>query len=416
MKSSDLAKKHLVVFIYNSYNDPLFKGILLPYLLRERENNRFVFHLITYEQKDYKVTLKDKREVKRYLLENNIHWFPLKWYSRNGFVSLFLKAYDVLAAFVLIGYLKGKYSLRGILSLGTVAGSMAYLLSITYRLKMYLYQYEMHSEFLKDYEIWNEKDISFKILNYLERKSAQKANVIATGTSHMVDRLSNKKGVSAQLFRLPSCIDDLHFVWDSKLSLKSKIGFDRNLVILYVGKFGGIYYTEEVFQLFKSFLKKSMDTRFLIVTPQDHGEIAFYFDRYDIPRTHYHITSAEHQEVRKYINSADIGLVTVAPLPSQKYRSPIKVGEYLCCGLPYLVCRGVSEDDIVAEEYDVGVVLEDFTEESLNKAYPKILSILNQDKRDLAKRCRRVGQQYRGFTNGKIISDKIFRSFYEMIK
>ena len=416
MKSSDLAKKHLVVFVYNSYNDPLFKGILLPYLLRERENNRFVFHLITYEQKDYKVTLKDKEEVKSYLLENNIHWFPLKWHSGNGFVSLFLKAYDVLAAFVLIGYLKGKYSLKGILSLGTVAGSMAYLLSTTYRLKVYLYQYEMHSEFLKDYKIWNEESISFKILNYLERKSAQKASVIATGTSHMVDRLSDEKGVNAKLFRLPSCIDDVHFVWDSKLSLKRKIGFDRKLVILYVGKFGGIYYTEEVFQLFKSLLKKNVDIRFLIVTPQDHREIVSYFDCYNIPRTHYHITSAEHQEVRKYINSADIGLVTVAPLPSQKYRSPIKVGEYLCCGLPYLVCRGVSEDDIVAEEHNVGVVLEDFSEESLSIVYPKILSMLNQDKQDLAKRCRKIGQQYRGFTNGKIISDKIFHSFYEMIK
>jgi hypothetical protein len=97
-----------------------------------------------------------------------------------------------------------------------------------------------------------------------------------------------------------------------------------------------------------------------------------------------------------WLSAADLGIVAVPPLPAQRFRSPIKVGEYLACGLPYIVCRGVSEDDLWAERYGVGVVIDAFTREAVWRKADRIRALLAEEKTGLRSRCRAAGVAYRG--------------------
>ena len=96
------------------------------------------------------------------------------------------------------------------------------------------------------------------------------------------------------------------------------------------------------------------------------------------------------------LSAADFGIVNIPPTPSQKFRSPIKVGEYLCCGLPFLICKGVSEDALYVSEEKVGVVVNDFTKESIQQVLPEIKSLLSEPTELLKKRCSKIGVKYRG--------------------
>lgn len=398
--------KKAVVYIYNSFKDPLFQSSMYLYILDAAKELEYSFTLITYEQEDFALSKEEKNRIKHELSESNIHWVPLKWHA--GRFKFIKKAWDVILGMLVVF----KYRLLGfnrIVSLGTVSGSFAYCYSKLFIMRHYIYQYEPHSEFLKDMGIWNEKSMSFRILNWLEKKSGLSTEVIATGTTHMVKRLNSMES-KAQIFKIPSCVDDQLFMHSEayRKKIRESLQIVDRKVLIYVGKFGGIYFDQEVFQLCKQLLVKDPSFFFLILSPNDHNEIKANFKKVGIHENDYYVGLVPYNEVYRYISASDIGLVSVPPLPSQKFRSPIKVGEYLCCGVPYIVCEGVSEDDIYARKYQVGVVLEDFDDKSVERHFIEIDNLLKDNERILSEKCRNAGLEYRSYSRLKNISLEAF--------
>ena len=136
---------------------------------------------------------------------------------------------------------------------------------------------------------------------------------------------------------------------------------------------------------------------FLIVTPQSDDEITSIFDRVGIDRAHYTLCHSDYSDIHPYFFAADYAVIAVPPGPSKQFISNIKVGEYLCSGLPFLITKGVSEDYLVAQELDVGVVVDDFREADIKAAWPKMRRLLEMPAEGRREHCRRVGLDYRGF-------------------
>lgn len=107
------------------------------------------------------------------------------------------------------------------------------------------------------------------------------------------------------------------------------MGFVNKIVCAYAGKFGGIYLDKEVFQ----FLRIAYDYwgeafRILLLSNIDTSEIKKYCVAAGLP---FHVVTklfVPHAEVPKYIGLADFALRPVKPLPSKRYCTPIKNGEY----------------------------------------------------------------------------------------
>ncbi|MBK7503899.1 MAG: hypothetical protein IPI52_01955 [Bacteroidetes bacterium] len=69
----------------------------------------------------------------------------------------------------------------------------------------------------------------------------------------------------------------------------------------------------------------------------------------------------------------------------------------MCTGLPYFICEGVSEDDLVARKFDVGIPMKDLSTESTIAILPMVEKYLAEDKATIVARCRPAGSDYRGF-------------------
>ncbi|MFO0006490.1 MAG: hypothetical protein ACK559_35755, partial [bacterium] len=54
-------------------------------------------------------------------------------------------------------------------------------------------------------------------------------------------------------------------------------------------------------------------------------------------------------------------------------------------------------DHLVAEQQEVGVVVDDFIEAEIKDAWPRIMSFLSQQPEQRRAHCRAVGLNYRGF-------------------
>ena len=390
-------KPKIVIYLYNRFFDPLIQSNFWLYIkdYLENENNPYQFHLITYENPDFPLTKEQEGLVQKWK-EQGLEWTPLIWHPGKELKNKFLDLFDGLKVTMKLRAKGYKY----IITLGSVAGTYAYVFSKLTGLKQYLYQYEPHSEYAIDNKMWSKDSLQYKISHYLERKAALNAKVIASGTIFMQERVEKVWKSKAKFFRIPTVANDKKFIFNQKErdETRKELGIgDDTWVLYYPGKFGDLYYKEEFAYMYKWLKEEEPRFHMLIVTPHTDEEVHELFEKAGVPKEHYTVTHSDYENIHKYHFSSDFAIISVPQGPSKKFISNIKVGEYLCAGLPFLINKGVSEDYIYATEKKVGVVVDGFVEDEIKKAVPKIREYLSGDRDKLRKHCREVGLEYRGF-------------------
>jgi len=389
-------KGNTLVFIYNSFKDPLFQNLVLSYIKTLSEKMDGDFHLITFEQPAYALTDDEKRRVKSELGQYHIYWHPLTFHT--GRFLLFKKAWDFFRACVLMTYLRVRYRLNVLFCFANVSAAMGYIPSRMLRMQMIVYSYEPHAEFQREMGLWKASSIKYKMLRRLEERVGIHGDYILTGTRHMVTHLQ-EKGRTKNVFRAPTAVDEHQFHFDAKgrEAVRRDWGVTaEQTVFSYLGKMGGLYYQQPIVELFAVLFRNNPRNFFRVATDFNHLEVKGWFATAGIPETNYLLTGfVPANSMAKELSAADMGVVAIPPAPFQRFRSPTKVAEYLLCGLPYIVCRGISEDDEIAKTAQVGIVVSDFSTEAIQACLPALDALLTEDKEALRVRCRETGLIYR---------------------
>jgi hypothetical protein len=397
----------VIILLYNRFFDPLIQGnfwlYINDYLINESD---IKFYLITYEDNRFPLTYEQIKKVENWK-KQGLEWIRLQWHPGTGIIN---KCRDIISGFFSVARLRIKGCYR-IITLASVAGSYGYLYAKLLRMNLFLYQFEPHSEYAVDNRTWRKDSLNYKILNYLEKKSAEFATVVTSGTCFMQERIELEWKVKAKFFKIPTVVDDKKFLFKKEIrdEIRRKLNIKNNkFVILYPGKFGGLYYYEEIALMYKWLYELDQRLHFLIVTPHEKKEIYSLFDKAGVNFASYSVYNCSYDEIHRYYFASDFAIIAVPPGKSKKFISNIKVGEYLCTGLPFLITRGVSEDYLYAENYKVGVVVDDFNEKDIKDAWQKIKKYLEMDQEEKRNRCRTIGISYRGFEKlNRIFKDAI---------
>ncbi len=384
-----------VIYIYNSFADPLFQNIVLQYLKTLNCSNRYKLYLITYEQKEFAITDSCQLKFKLELEQFNIYWHPLKFHT--GRFILAKKIYDFIRAIFLVGYFKTVKRAKLIFAFANISGSFSYIFSRLFRMNLLIYSYEPHSDFLCELGVWSKKSLKYKALNWLEWYVGIHAEYVLTGTKHMVERLSPiAKG---KVIRAPTSVDEKEFIFSefARETLRKKLNVkEEQWIVVYIGKFGGLYYEKELIDFFGGLTKLNKHFYFIVATNYCLEKVDQWFEENEIDKSTYFLSPyLSKKEVIAYLSAADIGVSAIPPTPSQKYRSPTKIAEYLLCGLPYITCKNVSEDDEYALNYEVGVVVNNFSKTRAEQSISDIKKIVQVPKHQMVERCRSVGLSYR---------------------
>lgn len=385
------------IFLYNRFFDPLIQGNFWLYIddYLNDPNNVIDFHLIIYEDLRFPPTPAQQLMVE-FWQSRGLEWTQLQWHPGTGIGN---KLADIWGGFLAMLKLRTK-GYRHIVTLGSVAGSYAYLYARLLGMRLFLYQFEPHSEYAIDNGMWSPKSVVYKVAHFLERRAAEFATVIASGTRFMQQRLEKDWRVNGRFFKIATVANDRKFTFNQsqREEMRARLGLlDDQWVLFYPGKFGSLYYTDETAWMYRWLHELEPRLHFLIVTPHTDEEINTIFERVGVNRASYTICHSDYADIHAYFFAADFAVIGVPPGPSKQFISNIKVGEYLCAGLPFLITRGVSEDYLVALEQDVGVVVDDFREADIKAAWPEIRRLLEQQPEIRRERCRRVGLGYRGF-------------------
>ncbi len=382
-------------------------GLILEYLKGiDNSQQKFIFHLITHEQREFALTHEQQKEKENFLLTLNIKWHKIKY--RSGALMLLKKIFNFLQTFFIVLKINLKHKPAAILGFLSIAGGYSYILSKVFRLKLIVYCFEPHSEYMIDFKIWKKTDLKYKLLKMFERLQIKSAHTVVVPNRFTKQLLEPYKPHSVLI--CPISIDTNRMVFDgeARKNIRKELNAQDKKVIIYTGKFGGIYYeADEVIRFFKKLHSINNKLFFYIITSNTE-EIKQSIIKYQLPLDSFHLSfTVSYTDLNKYISAADIGFVALPPLPSQKYRTPVKTAIYLSCGLPYLVNRNIGEDDLVAEANKVGVVIENL-EENPNNINSKILNLLHMDSNELKLNCRRVAEDTRGTALAVNILNKVF--------
>lgn len=239
-----------------------------------------------------------------------------------------------------------------ILARGAPAGALAYLVQRRMDLPFYVESFEPHAEYMRKSGVWRWYDPRYIFQQYWENQQKHRATGLMPVAENYRRQLIAEGVPAARIITVPCSVSLTDFAFDgeARMRIRQQLALPTDaLVGVYAGKFGGIYYDKEAFQLFQQtadFFGPSF--RLLLLTPQAPAEVQAKLVAAGFDPARAIVTRVPFAKVPAYLSAADFAYGLHRPTP---YVSPIKVGEYWASGLPVLLTAGVGDDsDIIATE------------------------------------------------------------------
>ncbi len=403
-------KRNILVITFWSYKSGLIQAHVLPYVNIFKKHTRGgKVYLLTQENKE--LSPEEKEKIRQTLNAQNIEWFPIK-YTPFGGKTLLRWAFVLfpkLIAFIL------KKRINYLHPWCTPGGTIAFILSKLTATPMLVDFYEPHADSMVELGEWNKEGKNYKILKYFEVLQSHHAEYLICSNPDMKEytlKAYNYKILEKKYFYKPNCIDFSKFYPRPKNSkLLKKLNLENKIVGLYVGKFGGIYFEEETFQLFKQALNFYGKENFhaLILTPTPLEKVKELARKADFPEENFTAQFVFHKEIPEYMSLGDFAVSPIHPIPSKKYSSPIKDGEYWAMGLPVIIPDNISEDSDIIKKHNIGYVLKEISDREFANAIEYIDKLLKQENREtLQQRILEVAKKYRSFE----IAERVYKEIY----
>ncbi len=297
----------------------------------------------------------------------------------------------------------------------TTAGAVGAILKIwDKKLKLNIDSFEPHAEAMVENKTWKKNGLKFKVLFYFEKLETLVADQLIFAAEGMDKYIADKYKTTVLNYSIkPACIDLDAF---SSKSLKNpglvnKYNLNDKTVCVYAGKFGGIYLEDETFQFIKSCMKYWGEDKFrflLLSNTCDHYLIG-KLTKYGIAPNTVIKLFVPHNEMPNYLGLADFAISPVKPVPTKKYCTPIKDGEYWAMGLPTVIPPNISVDSDIIKESRAGAILERFDEAGCLAAIAQIDAIIKGKSRtEIYNQIRPLAEKYRNFGIAEAIYQKIY--------
>lgn len=391
-----MSANNMLVLTYWSHPDALIQTYTLPYLRIIRKlNTRNSITLVTLE-KDKSVLQDSDARIKQSLAVDQIDWQPFL-YKPFGWRGLVMW---LSAGFSLLRLIKKK-KINVIHCFCTPPGAIGYFLSILTGCKLILDSYEPHAEAMVENGTWKKNGIAFRLLFALEKLQTKRAATIIGTTTGMFQYAQQKYGITISDYHVkPACVDLNLFSSDSPKdqALLAELNLTGKIVCVYAGKLGGIYLREEVFAFFKAATKQWGDLfRVLMLTNHTRQEIELDCTIAELDSRIIITRFVAHQDVPRYMGLGHFGITPVKPVPTKKYCTPIKDGEYWALGLPVVIPANISDDSDIILQHGAGAVLNELTQLEYDRALKEIDSILKQPETETKSRIRNLALTYRNF-------------------
>lgn len=391
---------HILVITYWKYEDALIQTYTLPYL-------KIIASILSDKSKIYLFTLDDcikkTNEVAPKITNVSKAYYSFGFKSTIEWIKNFIYLYKLIK----------REKIEYIHCWCTPAGVAGYILSVLTGVKLIIDSYEPHAESMLENGTWKKNSVAFKSLFWFEKLQSKRANYLIAATNGMKDYAFEKYNViKNNFFVKPACVDlNLFSITNRKNeNLVSELGLTNKIVCVYAGKFGGIYLDKEVFDFFRQCeLHWGEKFHALILSSHHYEEIKMFAQRSELSLSSITLKFVNHSQIPNYMGVGDFGITPVKSVPSKKYCTPIKNGEYWALGLPVVITKNISDDAQIIAENKIGSVLLELNTEGYIQSIKEIDDLLqNKSLAELYHIIRPIAEKYRNFN----ISNAIYNAIY----
>ncbi|MFM9985865.1 MAG: glycosyltransferase, partial [Flavobacteriales bacterium] len=172
-------------------------------------------------------------------------------------------------------------------------------------------------------------------------------------------------------------------------------------------KLDGMYMGEETFQFLSSCYNVWNDKFFsILLSETSRSTVEALAQKNELPDGCFLLQYVAFQEVPKFLAMADFAFNPQKPLPSKRFGTPVKDGEYWAMGLPVVIHKDISEDSEIVIQERVGAILGDLSHDDNVRIISEITMLIEDS--ETRSRCRFVAEKYRNFE----IALKAYRTVY----
>ena len=401
------ATKRFLVVTYWDFNEAHVQANVLPNLrILSREAGAEIF-LFCLNKKPL-----DKEEESRVAGELAKDRIRLLWFHYSHFGIKMMLKFLWLIPYLCITVFRKKIS--RVYAWCTTAGAIGWLVSIFTGRDLILESYEPHAEAMVENGYWTRKRFPYKVLSWFEKKQAERARFIIAangGMGEYVKKRYNYLIPPEKFFAKPALVDLDQFSpsEEQRKKAREELGYrDDDIICLYAGKFGGIYLEEETFQMLRAGYEHWKEKfRILLLTSQDTAYIAKHAEIAGVPLNLFTTRFVPHQQVPYYMQAADFALCPVKPVPTKRYCTPVKNGEYWALGLPVMITKDISDDSDIIRDHQIGAVVRNLDTVGYRDAVLKIEAILMQDRGQYSPKIRSIAERYRNYALAREIYGEI---------
>jgi glycosyltransferase involved in cell wall biosynthesis len=396
---------------YFSIREPLVQTQVLPYL---REVGRGVYSdgrtdadtenpmrvsILTFEPP----SSPDAEAIRSDLVSDGIEWYSLPYHK---WPSIIATGWDILRGTIFVKRFISRERpdiLHGRVHVPTLMGALGRKFS-RHKPKLLFDIRGFFPEEYTDAGIWSENGLMYRAAKRVERWLLKESDgfVVLTdkartllfpetetnlGTGNAIRRSGRPgdmirrtgQGHQDQFGRpvevIPCCVDFQRFAaanGQSREDLRRSLGVEDRRVVAYVGSFGGWYLTKEMLDFFSVAREYDPKTLVMILAARNEDQVASELRSKGFTDGDFIVKSVSAAEVPIYLRATDVAVSFIKACYSKQSSSPTKIAEYLACGVPIVANRGVGDIDELIGENGIGVLVDDFSDESYRRALRSI--------------------------------------------
>lgn len=351
---------------YDGMTDPLGQSQVLPYLIGLRQKGYQITILSTEKRENF---IKRQALISQITQSHHIDW-EYVFYTKKPPVLSTLK--DITQLQQKANQLQHKKKFDIIHCRSYIAALIGKKMKRKFGIKFIFDMRGFWADERVDGGLWNLKNPIFRLVYQFfkkqEKKFLQEADYTISLTHHAKDEIKTWNLPKLAPIQVIPCCVDLDLFEPKNYPNKDA----KPYALSYLGSIGTWYMLPEMLAFFRKLLDQKPEARLLFITTDQPEIIKAEAQKQGVPSSQIDIQPAERAEVPSMLLQAEMSIFFIKPLFSKKASSATKMGEILAMGIPVITNDGVGDHPYLFENYELGLLLPDFTEDTFTQAIQKL--------------------------------------------
>jgi glycosyltransferase involved in cell wall biosynthesis len=380
-------RKATLYICYYTVTEPLVQTQVIPYLVELTQRGMDV-RLLSFEPRG--ISPQKLAQSGQALQGCGIAWHHLRYHSRP---SLLAALYDIGVGTITAAWLCVTHNIRIIHARSHVPAAVGLILKRMLGIRLIFDMRGLLADEYVDAGRWSNDSVKFRLTKRMEAASLDRADALVMLTRRIKEELTatrpHLRNRTRDIEVIPCCIDAKKFAIPQRdrQAYRRLRGWSGRRVLVYAGKLGGWYLTQEMIDFFAA-VHRVDDRYFLqVLTQGDQEMIGALLIAAGLPHEDFDVRCVSPDDLPLILAACDAGVSFIKPSYSKIASSPTKVGEYLGAGLPVITNSGIGDCDDMFRDPRLGVVISEFTRAEYRRAALRLSQMLEDPSGADYRRC-----------------------------